>query len=65
MKFLKDVQQKDGYNHNFIEYEKMLKKLYCRGIEEKMNFDVPKAKVYFSTFYLGEISKQLSNGIKK
>ena len=24
-----------------------------------------KAKVYFSTFYLGEISKQLSNDIKK
>ena len=30
-----------------------------------MNFDVPKAKVYFSTIYLGEISKQLSNVIKK
>ena len=41
----------------------MLKKLY--NCEEKLNYDVPKAKVYFSTFYLGEISKQLSNDIKK
>ena len=65
--FLKDVLQKNGYPLNFIEYSigKMLKKLYCSDIDKKMNFDVPKAKVYFSTFYLGEISKQLSNDIKK
>ena len=65
LQFLKTILQKNGYPLSFIEYSigKMLKKLY--NCEEKLNYDVPKAKVYFSTFYLGEISKQLSNDIKK
>ena len=30
-----------------------------------LNFNVPKAKVYFSTFYLGDISKQIAVELKK
>ena len=43
----------------------MLKKLYKPfGQETTLNFDVPRPIVYFSTYYLGDISKILSKDIR-
>ena len=33
--------------------------------KETVNYNVPKAKIYFSTYYLGDFSKQMANYIKK
>ena len=44
----------------------MLKKLYKPiDFKETLNYNVPKAKIYFSTYYLGDLSKQMANDIKK
>ena len=44
----------------------MLKKLYKPyDFKEILQFNVPKAKVYFSTFYLGELSKQIFSELKQ
>ena len=44
----------------------MLSKLYKPyDFQEILNFNVPRAKVYFSNFYLGDISKQIAVDLKK
>ena len=68
LQFLKKVLQANGYPLKFIEYTigKMLKKLYKPiDFKETLNYNVPKAKIYFSTYYLGDLSKQMANDIKK
>ena len=65
--FLKNILQQNGYPLKFIEkhIHRMLKKLYTPfGEEIPLNFDVPKPILYFSTYYLGKISKTLSTDIR-
>ena len=65
--FLKSILQQNGYPLKFIEkhIHKMLKKLYKPfGQETLLNYDVPKPIVYFTTYYLGDISKNLSKDIR-
>ena len=65
---LKSILQSNGYPLKFIErvIGKMLCKLYKPdGYQEVLNYDVPRAQVYFSTFYLGDISKQIAMDLKK
>ena len=60
---LKTVFQQNGYPLKFIEKntQKMLNKLYKPiGHETSVKYDVPKPIVYFTTFYLGDISKSLT-----
>ena len=55
---LKSILQSNGYPLKFIErvIGSMLSKLYKPyDFKEVLNFNVPKAQVYFSTFYLGDI----------
>ena len=65
---LKSVLQSNGYPLNFIEkgFGKMIAKLYkpC-DYEEIIKFDVPKANIYFSTIYLGDISKNIAKDLKE
>ena len=68
VKKLTSILQTNGYPLKFIErvIGNMLTKLYKPyDYKEVLNFDVPKAKVYFSTFYLGDISKQIAIDLKK
>ena len=68
LQFSKKVLQANGYPLKFIEYTigKMLKKLYKPiDLKETLNYNVPKAKIYFSTYYLGDLSTQIANDIKK
>ena len=68
LNFLKSTLQSNGYPLKFIELSigKMLKKLYKPyDFKEILQFNVPKAKVYFSTFYLGDLSKQISSELKQ
>ena len=65
--FLKSILQKNGYPLKFIEkhIHRMLKNLHKPfGQETVLNYDVPKPIVYFTTYYLGDISKNLSKDIK-
>ena len=67
IQFLKSILQKNGYPLKFIEkhIRRMLKKLYTPfGQETVLNFDVPRPIVYFTTYYLGDISKNLSKDIR-
>ena len=53
---------------NFIErvVGSMLSKLYKPfDYQVILNYNVPRAKVYFSNFYLGDISKQIASDVKK
>ena len=47
-------------------FGKMIAKLYkpC-DYEEIIKFDVPKAEIYFSTIYLGDISKNIAKDLKE
>ena len=61
LQFLKKILQANGYPLKFIEFTigKMLKKLYKPiDFKETLNYNVPKAKIYFSTYYLGDLSKK-------
>ena len=65
--FLKSILLQNGYPLKFIEkcIHNMLKKLYKPfGHETLQNYNVPKPIVYFSTYYLGDISKVLSKDIR-
>ena len=67
IQFLKSILQQNGYPMKFIgaQTHKMLKKLQKQfGQETALNYDVPKPIVYFSTYYLGDISRNLSKDIK-
>ena len=68
IKKLKSILQSNGYPLKFIErvVGSMLSKLYKPyDFKEVLNYNVPRAKVYFSTFYLGDISKQIAVELKK
>ena len=68
MNKLKSILQSNGYPLGFIErvVGNMLSKLYKPyDFQEILNFNVPRAKVYFSNFYLGDISKQIAVDLKK
>ena len=44
----------------------MLKKFYKPiDLKETLSYNVPKAKIYFSTYYLGDLSKQMANYLKE
>ena len=65
--FLKELLQSNGYPLAFIEKNigRMLKKLYKPfGHREMENYDVPKPIVYFTTFYLGDVSKTMARDIR-
>ena len=65
---LKAILQSNGYPLGFIEkvMGKMLNKLHKSfDYEEVLNYNVPRAQVYFSTFHLGDISKQIAQDLKK
>ena len=67
IQFLKSILQQNGYPLKFNENQihGMLKKLYSPfGQETVLNYDVPKPIVYFTTYYLGNISKTLSTDVK-
>ena len=67
LQFLKKALQSNGYPLKFIEIciGKMLEKLHKPfKYEEILNFDVPKATVYFSCVYLGELSKQVMKDLQ-
>lgn len=67
IQFLKSILQKNGYPLKFIEkhIHRMLKKLYTPfGQETALNFDVPRPIVYFTTYFLGDISKNLSKDLR-
>ena len=65
---LKSVLLSNGYPLHFIEkgFGKMIAKLYkpC-DYEDALNFDVPKAEIYFSTIYLGDISKSIAKDLRE
>ena len=68
VKKLTSILQTNGYPLIFIErvIGSMLSKLYKPfDYKEVLNYNVPKAQVYFSTFYLGDISKQIAIDLKK
>ena len=61
--FIKSVLQLNGYPLSFIELniKKTLNRLYTPfGQPEVLNFDVPKPIVLFPTYYLGVVSKTVS-----
>ena len=65
--FLKNILQRNGYPLSFIESNigTMLNKLYTTSSSEiKLNFDVPKPILYFTTFYLGEVSKTMVKDLR-
>ena len=67
IQFLKKTLQANGYPLNFIELNigKMLEKLHKPFDHvEVLNFDVPKAKLYFSCIYLGDISRNVIKDLK-
>ena len=65
--FLKNLLQSNGYSLSFIEEHIgfMLKKLY-KPFEhtEVLNYDVPKPIVYFTTYYLGDVSKIMAKDVR-
>ena len=64
--FLKELLQGNGYPLAFIEKTigRMLKKLYKpSGHREIENYDVPKPIVYFTTYYLGDVSRAMSRDL--
>ena len=66
--FLRKTLQSNGYPLKFIEVSigKILKKLYKPyDYKDVLNYDVPKAKVYFSCIYLGELSKSIMSELQK
>ena len=67
VQFLKNILQGNGYPLNYIEKHifRMLKKLYKPyGHETVDNYDVPRPIVYFTTYFLGDISNVLAKDIK-
>ena len=65
---LKSILQSNGYPLKFIEgcIGKMLDKLHkTTPHEETLDYKVPKAEIYFSTFFLGEISKNIEKELKQ
>ena len=66
VEFLKDTLQSNGYPLKFIEASigKMISKLH-KPVDTvpPLNYDVPKAKVYFSTYFLGDLTKTISKEI--
>ena len=68
LQFLKDTLQRNGYPLKFIEkcIGKMLSKLHKPlHFEPVLNYNVPKAEVYFSTMFLGDMSKNLIRDLKQ
>ena len=68
MNNLKSILKSNGYPLNFIEriVGSMLSKLYKPfDYQVILNYNVPRAEVYFSNFYLGDISKQIASDVKK
>ena len=66
--FLKDTLQLNGYPLKFVEQciGKMLSKIHkSPNVEPVLNYNVPKAQVYFSTMYLGSISVNLTKDLKQ
>ena len=66
--FLKHIVQQNGHPLKIIEKQifKMLNSLYKPvGQTEIDNYNVPKPLVYFTTYYIGNISEVLSKDIKK
>ena len=62
LQFLKKTLQLNGYIIKFIEncIGKILGKLHKPyGLEEVLNYDVPKDTIYFSCIYFGEISQNV------
>ena len=67
VQFLKNILQKNGYPLRFIETHifRMLKKLYKPYDHVPVdNYDVPKPIIYFTTYFLGNISNVLAKDIK-
>ena len=67
VKTLKGVLQGNGYPLHFVEQKagQMLKKLYKPfGSEIKDNYDVPKPILYFTTYFLGDISKIMARDLR-
>ena len=65
--FLKSLLQSNGYPLTFIEKHvgQMLSKLYVPfGKESCDNFDVPKPIVYFTTYFLGNASKNMARDLR-
>ena len=68
LQFLKDTLQLNGYPLKFIEQciGKMLSKIHkSPNVEPVLNYNVPKAQVYFSTMFLGDISNNLIKDLKQ
>ena len=65
--FIKSTLKLNSYPINFIEtnIKRTLNKLYVPyGKIENLNFDVPKAVVLFPTYFLGEVSKEVSKEMR-
>ena len=68
IQFIKKLLQKNGYPLSFIEthISKTLNRLITPfGSQDILNFDVPKPIVIFPTYYLGDVSKQVSGEITR
>ena len=67
VQFLKDLLLGNGYPLGFIEKQigQMLGKLYKPiGHEPPLNYDVPKPIVYFTTYFLGDVSKTMAKELR-
>ena len=65
--FLKKLLQSNGYTLDFIERHigRMLNKLLQRSSKETpLNYDVPKPIVYFTTYFLGDVSKNMAKEMR-
>ena len=65
---LKSILQSNGYPLQFIEgcIGKMLAKLHkSTPHEETLDYKVPKAEIYFSTYFLGDLSKSIERELKQ